>query len=66
LGIGGEQAGLMGAVMNTSGQIGSILSPLVLARIVGRTGDWSLPLYVLASLYAVAALCWVFVRPRQE
>jgi predicted MFS family arabinose efflux permease len=65
LGIGGENAGLMGAVMNTSGQIGSILSPLVLAQIVTRTGDWSLPLYVLAGLYGVAAVCWVFVRPKE-
>ncbi|MEO8099483.1 MAG: MFS transporter [Acidobacteriota bacterium] len=61
--LGGESAGLMGAVMNTSGQIGGILSPIVLAQLVKHYGDWSLPLYVLAGLYAVAAGCWLFIRP---
>ena len=61
--LGGENAGLMGAVMNTSGQVGGILSPIVLALLVKNYGDWSLPLYVLAGLYAVASLCWLFIRP---
>jgi nitrate/nitrite transporter NarK len=61
--LGGENAGLMGAVMNTSGQIGGILSPIVLAVLVKTYGDWSLPLYVLAALYAVASICWLFIRP---
>ena len=61
--LGGSNAGLMGAVMNTAGQIGGILSPIVLAQLVKHFGDWSLPLYVLAGLYAVAAVCWLFIRP---
>jgi MFS family permease len=61
--LGGENAGLMGAVMNTAGQVGGILSPIVLAQLVKRTGDWSLPLYVLAALYAIASVCWLFIRP---
>jgi len=64
--LGGSNAGLMGAVMNTSGQIGGILSPIVLAQLVKHFGDWSLPLYVLAGLYAVAAVCWLFVRPDRQ
>lgn len=61
--LGGPNAGLMGAVMNTAGQVGGILSPIVLAQLVKHFGDWSLPLYVLAGLYAVASLCWLFIRP---
>ncbi|MEP6961826.1 MAG: MFS transporter [Acidobacteriota bacterium] len=61
--LGGESAGLMGAVMNTAGQVGGILSPIVLAQLVKHYGDWSLPLYVLAGLYAMAAACWLFIRP---
>jgi MFS family permease len=61
--LGGENAGLMGAVMNTSGQVGGILSPIVLAVLVKRYGDWSMPLYVLAALYAIASVCWLFIRP---
>ncbi|MEP7355422.1 MAG: MFS transporter [Acidobacteriota bacterium] len=63
IGLGGHNAGLMGAVMNTAGQIGGILSPIVLAQIVARYGDWSLPLHVLSGLYLIAAVCWLFIRP---
>jgi MFS transporter, ACS family, glucarate transporter len=61
--LGGNNAGLMGAVMNTAGQIGGILSPIILAQVVKRYGDWSLPLYLLAGLYAIASICWFFIRP---
>lgn len=61
--LGGKNAGFMGAIMNTAGQVGGILSPIVLAQLVKRFGDWSLPLYVLAGLYAVASLCWLFITP---
>jgi sugar phosphate permease len=61
--LGGRNAGFMGAIMNTAGQVGGILSPIVLAQLVKRFGDWSLPLYVLAGLYAVASVCWLFIRP---
>jgi ACS family glucarate transporter-like MFS transporter len=61
--LGGENAGLMGAVMNTSGQVGGILSPIILALLVKNYGDWSLPLYLLAALYAIASFCWLFIRP---
>ncbi len=61
--LGGENAGLMGAVMNTAGQVGGILCPIVVAYLVRQYGDWSLPIYVLSGVYAVAALCWLFIRP---
>jgi MFS family permease len=61
--LGGENAGLMGAVMNTAGQVGGILCPIVVAYLVGAYGDWSLPIYVLSAVYGLAALCWLFIRP---
>jgi hypothetical protein len=50
--------------MNTTGQIGGILSPVVLAVLVDRFANWTLPLYVMAALYAVSSVCWAFVDPR--
>jgi MFS family permease len=61
--LGKENAGLMGAVMNTAGQVGGILCPIVVAYMVRQTGDWSLPIYVLSVVYGLAALCWLFIRP---
>ncbi len=62
--LGGSNAATMGAVMNTAGQVGGILSPIVLAQIVERTGDWSMPLHVLSALYFMAAVSWLFIKPR--
>jgi MFS transporter, ACS family, glucarate transporter len=62
--LGGPHAAVLSAIMNTAGQIGGILSPIVLAYIVDRLGNWSLPLYVLAGLYLAAAVSWVFIDPK--
>jgi cyanate permease len=51
--------------MNTSGQVGGILSPIVLALIVERFDNWSLPLLVMAVLYTAAALAWLVIDPRK-
>jgi MFS transporter, ACS family, glucarate transporter len=64
--FGGEHAAVMGAVMNTAGQIGGVLSPLVLAYIVERLGNWNLPLQVLAGLYLAAAISWILIRPQDR
>ncbi|MBV9679958.1 MAG: MFS transporter [Acidobacteriaceae bacterium] len=61
--LGGKNSGVLSAVMNTAGQIGGILSPLVLAYLVDRFSNWSLPLHVLSCLYLLAALCWIAIQP---
>jgi MFS family permease len=61
--IGGRHSGVLSAAMNTSGQIGGILSPIVLAYIVDIFANWAIPLYVMAGLYAMATISWLFIRP---
>jgi len=61
--IGGAHAGVLSACMNTTGQIGSISSPVVAAWLVDHYASWALPLYVMAALYALSAVTWLFVRP---
>ena len=61
--IGGDHAGVLSACMNTTGQIGSISSPVIAAWLVERFASWALPLYVMAALYAFSAVTWLFVRP---
>ncbi|MEO8302378.1 MAG: MFS transporter, partial [Rhizomicrobium sp.] len=53
-------------VMNTVGQVGGILSPLVLAYLVDATNNWNLPLLVLAGIYAIAAIAWLMINPDQR
>jgi nitrate/nitrite transporter NarK len=66
IGLGGRNTALLSSVMNTSGQVGAFFSPLVLAFLVDRFGDWSLPLHVLSGLYLMAAVCWLMIRPEPE
>jgi MFS transporter, ACS family, glucarate transporter len=62
--IGRENAGVLGATMNTVGQIGSLSSPLIAAYLVDRYSNWALPLYVMAGLYMFSAVCWLVMRLR--
>ena len=61
--LGGRNSAVLSATMNTAGQIGGILSPLVLPYLVDRFNNWSLPLHVLSCLYLLAALCWLIIQP---
>ncbi|MDQ2775272.1 MAG: MFS transporter [Acidobacteriota bacterium] len=64
--LGGRNSAVLSATMNTAGQIGGILSPIVLAYIVDRLGNWSMPLHILSCLYLIAAVCWIFINPERD
>ena len=66
LDIGGSHAGVVSAAMNTSGQIGSVLSPLMVTFLLGRLGDWNVPLFVMGGLFLMGALCWGLIDPRNR
>jgi MFS transporter, ACS family, glucarate transporter len=59
--IGGHRSGMVSACMNTAGQVGGMLSPVVLALVVREFSNWAMPLYFTAALYAVGGLCWFLI-----
>jgi len=61
--IGGRRSGAVSAAMNTSGQVGAILSPIIVAQVVSRFSEWSAPLYLTGVLFLLGALCWIWVDP---
>jgi len=63
LDVGAEHAGVVTGAMNTFGNIGGVLTPIVAGVIVGRTGSWSLVLYVTAALYTFGGLAWLAIDP---
>lgn len=65
LDIGGRHAGVVSAAMNTSGQIGSVLSPLMVTFLLKQVGDWNAPLFVMGGLFLVGAVCWGFLNPHK-
>jgi MFS transporter, ACS family, glucarate transporter len=59
--IGGNRSGMVTACMNTAGQVGGMLSPVVLALVVREFSSWAMPLYATAILYGFGALCWLVI-----
>ena len=66
LDIAGPNAGVVSACMNTAGQVGGFLSPILLALMIRASGNWSLPLYITGALFTVGAVAWCFIDPRRE
>ncbi len=66
LDIAGPHAGLVTGTMNTAGQLGAFLSPIILASfLVEGAEDWATPLYLTGALYLAGAFCWLFIDPRR-
>lgn len=63
--IGGRNAGIVTGAMNTWGNIGGALSPLVVGYAVGWYSSWTVPFYITAGVYLFGALCTFFVDPRK-
>jgi MFS family permease len=61
--IGGRRAGSVSAAMNTSGQVGSILSPILVAFVLQRFSDWTAPLYLAGVLFLLGGVCWIWIDP---
>lgn len=63
--VGGLHSGVVGATMNTAGQVAGFLSPLVTGYIVQYYGNWNAPLYITGFLYLFGALFWLGINPTQ-
>jgi len=63
--IGGANAGVVSGAMNTFGNLGGALSPLVVGLWLQRGGSWDAPLLSLAGFYLLAALCWLAIDPER-
>jgi MFS transporter, ACS family, glucarate transporter len=65
LDLAGPRAGTVGAFMNTAGQVGGILSPIVYSQLTRSPGSGNDPVFVIAGLYLVGALSWYFIHPER-
>jgi len=61
--IGGRRAGAVSGAMNTSGQIGAIFSPIVIAQVSQRFASPNVSLYLTGVLFLLGSLCWLGVDP---
>jgi len=61
--IAPDHAGVITGCMNTLGNLGGLLGPLVVGIAVDRWGSWTIPFYVTAAVYAAGALAWLAIDP---
>ncbi|MEO8604373.1 MAG: MFS transporter [bacterium] len=60
--IGGRHAGVVSGAMNTFGNLGGALSPVVIGFTLERSG-WTPSLLSIAVSYLLAAACWLRIDP---
>lgn len=63
--IGGRHAGVVSGAMNTFGNLGGALSPVVVGLCLQGWGSWNAPLITVAACYAVSAVCWLRIDPTE-
>lgn len=63
--IGGRHAGVVSGAMNTFGNLGGALSPVVVGWSLEHLGGWTPSLLSIAACYLLAAGCWLLVDPER-
>jgi len=60
--LGGRFAGTLSGAMNSWGNLGGAISPMVIGYVLQWTGsNWNLTFYVASAVYACGILCWLFL-----
>src|SRR5262245_20148634 len=63
--IGRNHVGVVGATMNSVGNLAAMLNPLIVAYSVQWFDSWNLPLYLMGALFLLGAFCWTMVNPEE-
>ena len=62
--VGRNHVGVVGATMNSVGNLAAMLNPLIVAYSVQWFGSWNLPLYLMGTLFLIGAFCWTLIDPQ--
>ena len=66
LDVGADHAGVVTGFMNTFGNLGGLVGPLVVGVAVDRWHSWTFPFYVTAFVYAAGAIAWLAIDPYRQ
>ncbi len=66
LDVGHRRAGLITGCMNTVGNLGGAIAPVVTGYLVQSTGSWDYPFYLMAAIFAIGAVIWTKVDPMER
>jgi MFS family permease len=63
LDTGARYAGVVTGFMNTFGNLGGFVGPLVVGYAVDRGNSWTVPFTITAAVYGLGALLWLAIDP---
>ncbi len=63
--IGGRHAGVITGTMNTFGNLGGTVMPLLMGLCLDWWGSWKISLMTVAFFYVFAAVCWLLIDSDQ-
>ena len=66
LDVGRRNAGVVTGFMNTVGNLGGTLAPIVTGYTVERWESWTIPFYATASVLALGVVMWLLVDPQRS
>ena len=64
--VGRSQSGAVSGAMNMVGQLGAVFLGVIFGYIVKATGDFNLPLFLIAGLLACSCLLWLRIDPTEK
>ena len=62
---GKRHAGTLSGAMNTAGNIGGFCCGILFGELVQQSGNYNLPLYLIAVMLIVSAVLFVFINPEK-
>jgi len=66
LDVAPDHAGVVTGCMNTLGNLGGLVGPIVVGVAVDRWHSWTFPFYITAGVYAAGALAWLAIDPTRQ
>ena len=64
--MGGQHVGVIGAMMNTTGQVGTIFGPPIVTGLLAYYKTWNAPILAIGCTFLVATICWLFIDPTKK
>jgi len=63
LDVGRQYAGIVTGFMNSVGNLGGTVAPLVFGYAVKTFGSWSLPFYIMTAVFILGVPMWLLIDP---
>ena len=64
--LGKQHAGTLSGAMNTAGNLGGFCCGILFGQLVQSSGNYNLPLYMIAGMLLISAILFAFINPEKK